>query len=274
MGALFGTLSALFIGFSDLFGRRVVRASSALTAAVAVQMVAIVASLVCVAGFGGTFERRDLVLGLVSGLGLGVGLGTYYGGIARSSSTVVSPLVAALSSLIPFVYAVIKGASPTVYAVVGAVVAVGGIALITVGGGSATHIRTGLAWGTISGIAYGVGFVLVIDTSADAGSWPAVWQRVAAATLLVVVAVRAGAPVLPPAGARAWGVLGGVFTGLCTVAYLAGVRADPTAAVITSSMFPAASVGIGRIVFHDSVSRLQAMGLVIALVGVIGVVAG
>ena len=69
-------------------------------------------------------------------------------------------------------------------------------------------------------------------------------------------------------------MLGGVFTGLCTVLYLFGLRADPTAAVITASMFPAASVAIGRMVFHDAVSRLQAIGLVVVLAGVVGVVAG
>lgn len=275
MGAVFGCLSALAIGWSDLFARRAVRGSTALTVGVTMQTVAIAVSLVCVVGFGGTFGPRDMALGLASGIALGIGLGTYYGGIARSSATVVSPLVAVLSALIPFAYAVVDGASPTAAALGGAVVAVAGIVLITVGGGTATtHVRTGLAWGTLSGIAYGVGFAVVIGTTADAGAWPAVWQRVAGATVLAGAATRANVAVLLPASLRSTAAVGGVFAGLSTVFYLAGLRVDATATVITTSMFPAASVAVGRVFFHDRVSRLQAAGIAVVLVGVVGVAVG
>jgi uncharacterized membrane protein len=80
VGALFGLLSALSIGFSDLFGRRVVRAGSALTAAVVLSVVAIGTSVIAVVLFGSTMRGTDLLLGLASGIGLGIGLATYYGG--------------------------------------------------------------------------------------------------------------------------------------------------------------------------------------------------
>jgi drug/metabolite transporter (DMT)-like permease len=190
VGALFGTLSACTIGISDLFGRRLVRASSPLTASVTISFVAAVVSLVAVGAFGSTLLPSDFALGIVSGIGLGVGLTSYYAGMIRSSSTVVTPVVASLSAIIPFAYAVVAGQDASLYALVGAAVAVAGLVLITVGGGGVHHVRAGLVWGAVSGLAYGMGFAAVINTSDGAGALPALGQRIAATVVTVALAVR------------------------------------------------------------------------------------
>ena len=274
MGALFGLLGALSIGASDLFARRVVRDGSALTASVVVSLVAIVTSIVSVVLFGSTLLPRDLVLGLFSGLGLGAGLFTYYGGIARSSATVVAPLVAALSAIIPYGYALTKGASPSGLAIAGAVVALVGVVAITVGGGKVAGIHDGVLWGTASGLAYGFGFAVVLEASEGSGAWPAVGQRTMAFAVLSAAAVKQAAPLWAPEGTRVAGWLGGILAGLATVFYLAGIQHDATATVILTSMFPAASVAVGSIFFGDAVNRRQALGIAIVLAGTIAVVTG
>jgi drug/metabolite transporter (DMT)-like permease len=274
VGALFGLLSAVSIGLSDLFARRVVRDESALTAAVAISVAATVASAVAVVLFGSTMQGTDLLLGLASGVLLGVGLVAYYFGIDRSSATVVAPLVAAISAVIPYGYALTTGASPSGVAILGAAIALGGIVVITLGAGRAVGIRNGLIWGTISGIAYGVGFAIVLETSTGSGALPAVGQRVAASSVVTALAMHRSAQLLPPMGARVAGALGGGFAGLATVLYLAGARYDATAAVITTSMFPAATVAVGRVFFHDQLTRWQVIGIGIVLAGTVGVVSG
>lgn len=274
MGALFGSLSALSIGLSDLYARRVVRASSGLTASVAISIVAIATAVVSVIAFGSTMEPRDLAVGMLSGIGLGFGLVGYYAGMSRSTATVVSPVVAALSAIIPFTYAITRGEPATAAAVAGAVVAIGGLVLITTGGGGAHHVRAGLAWGVASGLAYGAGFAAVLETSDGAGALPAVGQRVISSVIVVSLSVRAGTTLLPPFGVRGAALLGGAFAGVSTVLFLIGMRADATVALITASMFPVATVAIGRIWFGDGVSRRQALGVAVVLVGVVGVVAG
>ena len=124
MGAIFGSLTALSIGLSDLFGRRVVLASSVMTAASVMQLVAVGASVLTLGLIGSEYRADDVVVGALSGLGLGTGLACYYGGLSRSGSTIVSPLVATLSALIPFVYTIVVGATPTALALGGAAVAV------------------------------------------------------------------------------------------------------------------------------------------------------
>ena len=80
--------------------------------------------------------------------------------------------------------------------------------------------------------------------------------------------------VLSPRGSRVSGVLAGVFAGLCSVAYIAGIRIDPSATVITASTIPAACVAVGKLAFDDPLSRRQIVGLVVVLLGVVGVALG
>lgn len=274
MGALLGSMAAVCIGLSDLHARRVVAAAGAIATALAISVVAIGASLVAVAALDSTPVGDDLALGAASGLLLGVGLVAYYGGLDRSSATVVSPVVAAVSAVIPFVYAVIDGADPSTGAWVGALVAIVGIVIISVAGGSARHVWVGLAWGLVSGVLYGVGFAMVIETSPDAGAWPATTQRIGASVLLVGVVTGRRNTLLPPVGVRTAAVLGGVFAGVSTVLYVIGLQTDPTAAVITTSMYPAASVAVGHLYFADALTRTQVLGLVLALAGIVGLVTG
>ncbi len=267
-------MAALGIGISDLFGRRVVAASSALTAAAGMQLIAIMASLATLGFVSSRFDSGDVMLGALSGFGLGVGLWCYFQGLAASSSTVVSPIVATLSAVIPFLYVVVRSAEASGLATGGAVVAFAGLALISSAGRATTDVGTGLRWGTISGLAYGFGLSVIVDVAAESGSWPAVSQRVVAWVFLSLIALQAGASITPPAGQRSNLMVGGVFAGLSTVFYLLGVEVDAPSAVVTTSMFPAVSVAIGYMFFRDPVSRAQLIGLGVVLVGVAGVVVG
>ena len=273
MGALFGALTALSIGASDLFGRRAVAARGAVATAMAMQVVATLASLATLLVVSSRFDVRDVVIGAISGIGLGVGLACYFGGLARSTSTVVAPIVATLSAVVPLAYAVARGAELSVWSAIGAAVAIGGLLLITVGGGRVAHVATGTKWAIASGLGYGVGLSIVIEASEASGAWPAVAQRAAAGLLMVVVALRSTGGIPTLGGVRVLVLVAGTFAALSTVFYLLGVQADPTPAVVTASMFPAVTVAVGRAFYGDTVSRKQLLGLFVVLIGVGTVVA-
>ncbi len=272
MGAFFGSLTALSIGLSDLFGRHVVNRRGPIVASVVVQAVGVVASLVMVVFISSELLAADLVIGFASGLGLGIGLWGYLSGLSVSSSAVVSPIVATMSAVIPFGYALLRGADASGWSIVGAAVAIGGLVLISASGGRVANVAIGVRWSMVSGLGYGFGLSVIIDASDDGGAWPAVTQRVGALALMATMAfVKKGG--LPLLGVRLTGVLAGTFAALSTGWYLLGLAADETPAVVTASMFPAVTVLIGRFVYHDHVTRLQVLGLAVVLVGVTGVVA-
>ncbi len=271
MGLLFGLLTAVSIGCSDLFGRRLLGVHGALTTGMGVQFVAIGASMLGLAFVPSTFSASDFLYGLISGVGLGIGLWAYFSGLERSSSAIVAPLVATLSAVIPYGYALARGASPTMLSILGAVVALLGLIVITVGGARPDNFTDGLRWGLISGLGYGIGLSVVIDASDTSGAWPAVGQRVSGFVVLLLLASRASARLLPNADLRPWLLASGVFAALSTIFYLVGLEIDAPSTVITASLFPAMSVIVGRVIYHDHVASHQVAGLGIVLIGMLGV---
>ena len=265
-------MTALSIGLADLFGRFVVNRRGPLAAVVVIQAVGVVASLAMLPVIASEWVAADLLIGLASGLGLGLGLWAYMSGLAVSTAAIVSPIVATMSAVIPFGYALVRGADASTWAIGGALVAIAGLVLISASGGRVSNVAAGLRWSAISGLGYGFGLSVVIEASEASGVWPAVAQRLGALGLMLVIVWRTNGGV-QTLGVRLMGIIAGAFAALSTIWYLLGVQADTTPAVVTASMFPAVTVVIGRFVFGDEVGRRQLVGLVIVLLGVTAVVA-
>lgn len=273
MGALFGLLTSVSIGTSDLFGRRVVLRCHVLSAMIVFQGSAAVIALAIVPFVPGSFESADFVRGLVSGLGLGTGLACYYTSLDRAGSAIAAPIVATLSAVIPFAYTALRGHDPPLLAVIGAAVAFGGLGLVTAGGTRGPSVAAGTAWGLLSGVAYGVGLGVLVDLSEGSGAWPGFGQRLTSvAAMAALVAVRR-LPPLPPPEVMGWAVLTGVASAGATIFYIVGIWFDPPTTVVGASMFPVMSVIVGRIAFGDTFNVRQAIGIAAAVAGVTAVVA-
>jgi drug/metabolite transporter (DMT)-like permease len=266
---LFGLLTSLSIGTSDLFGRRLANARGPIVTGVLLQSVALATSLVAVVVVASRFSGSDLAIGIASGFGTGFGLAAYFAGVSRSSSAIVAPIVATLSSVVPYTYALLRGAAPTALGIVGALVAIAGVGVITVGRVRAASLATGVRWGVVSGLGFGVGLSVVIDASDEGGAWPAVGQRLAAVVLMLAVARATRTVVRVPRRLVATGVVSGVFAGLSTVFFLLGVEVEPTSTVVAGSVFPAFIVLVGRFVYGDEVLPRQVVGIGVVLVGVV-----
>ena len=274
MGALFGALSSLSVGMSEMFGRRGAKATGVLAVSVVSQGVAAMTAFTMLLWLPSRPDWEDLVRGAISGVGFGIGMVAYLGGLMRSSATMIAPMVATMTVVLPFGVAVAGGAETTGLALLGVGVARMGLLFITAGGRAGSGTRAGLLWGAASGLGYGVALAVLIGTSSASGSWPAVVQRVVACLLSAVVAVVVRSPVVPRGAVRWTALWSGVFGGVASVLYLLGIQADVLSAAVTGAMFPAVSVAIGRLVFGDSVRPVQARGLGFVLVGVAGVVVG
>lgn len=255
-----------------MFGRRVTAATSPVTATAVMQFFAALLSLLAITFVSSEWLWGDVWLGAVSGLGMGSGLACYFGGLERSSSAVVAPIVATFSAVIPYVYTLVVGSSPDAFALIGALAALVGLVLVTASGSSRERVRAGLVWGVASGLCYGFALTVVIETSSDSGVWPSVSQRLVAVVLMVAVAGSLRVPRLPPRGLRVTAALAGFFAGVSSLTYIAGVQIDARPAVVTAGLFPIASVAGGRIFYSDEVTSTQVVGIAVALAGVTAVV--
>ena len=273
-GVIFGLLTALAIGASDLFGRRIVHAQSPVTAAVPMQFFGIITAAVTTLFITSEISARDSLFGMLSGLGFAVGLGCYYTGLGRVSSALIAPMVAMLSAVLPFAYSVFRGTQPTPLTFAGAAVCLLGLAVITIDRSAVSFDWTALKWGLLSGFGYAGGLISLIDVSDEAGTWPAVVQRTTACAALTFVATQIKVPVLPRRNLRLSAVLAGIAVGLSTVFVLAGLEVDPTPTVVASSTFPAVTVLVGLLAYGDSVRSRQWFGIAVVILGIMAVSAG
>ncbi len=274
MALTLGLLAALTIGLSDLFGRKIVAVSGPLTAAANMQIFAALTVVIIAVVDRSEFVARAFIFGGLSGLGMGAGLGLYYTGLQRSTSTIVSPLVATLSALIPFSYAALRGTAVTTLAILGAGLAVVGLIFITSGAISPERLKAGVKWGLLAGVAYGWAGIAYIEASNDDGWWPGVGQRGTAFVLLAIAAYFAKARVIAPVGQRLNAVAAGTITGVTSVAYLASLTLNQTIGVVTLATFPAFSVVVGKVFFNDAVQRSQIVGICLVIAGVAAVAVG
>lgn len=274
MGALFGLMAALSISTTELFGRKITNEVGPIVAASVTSLLAAGTTIVVALLTDSSLIARDLWLGAASGLGFGVGMSTYLQGVRVSSSAVVGPVSAALTALIPFVYAAAAVSAPPGLGYVGAAFAIIGLMFVTMGGSPATNVAGGLPFGLLSGVGYGVGTLILIDVSEEAGNWPLVTQRITAFAAIATFAVARRRPILPPRRYAPISAAAGMFAGMSSVFVLLGLAANPSAASVTTTLFPASSVVIGRVIFRDAVTRPQVIGLVIVIAGTVAIVVG
>jgi drug/metabolite transporter (DMT)-like permease len=123
------------------------------------------------------------------------------------------------------------------------------------------------------GLAAGAGFGLFFIGLNEAGSgtdlWPIVISQVAAMVTVTCLAAATGDLRLPPAGARRLSVLTGTISATGTAAFFLATHHGLLAvtAVITS-LYPAVTILLARVLSGERLTALRIMGLSLAAVSV------
>ena len=195
------------------------------------------------------------------------GITLYYLGLQQSTATLVAPIVASLSAMLPYLYAVGRGAPSSSLAVAGAAVAVLGLVFVTGGAVSPERLRAGVKFGLLSGLAYAWAAVSFIEAADVEGWWPAVGQRASGLLVLLPIATVMGRRRYPPPGQRINGMMSGLLTAVVSVLYLASLGINAAVGSVALSTFPVFSVVIGRVFFADALQRSQIFGIALVVGG-------
>lgn len=265
-----GIVASFLIGGSDFFGAR----SSGRTTSLQTTTVAFLGGAIATAilsPFLGSPSSRDLAIGAISGVAAFAALTTLWLAYARSSVGVAAPVTAVVATVLPVVWDAIFDEAPGLLGWTG--VAVGALALVLTSyapGSDHDHVRVGVVLGGLAGVCFAAMFLLSVNTSEDAGTWPVVAQRVVAFTLAVGVGLATGKrPIAADATAVRWaGLAGGL--GACGVAaiVIGGQRGPLAPVIVAGSMYPAVTIGLAWVVLGQRLSHRQVVGLIAALVGV------
>jgi drug/metabolite transporter (DMT)-like permease len=284
-----GLLVALAYGTGDFFGG--VAAKRARTTAVVVGSFGVAALALAIVHLGWfalgtppTPTAADLRLGAAAGVIGPVSLGLLYHGLATGRMSVVAPITAVVAAAIPLAWGLASGERPSALALGGVVAALVAVVLISAAPPHEDHpadapvlpIRRVIPPALASGVGFGVIYVLLGSTSADAGLWPLLVARpIAVALLLAVVLVGtrapgvAVAPALVPRGAWPAVVAAGLLDVTANGFYLAGINTGLLSIVaVLASLYPAATVVLARVVLGERLHRTQLVGLALAAGGV------
>ncbi len=176
---------------------------------------------VCLTFLPGTLHVGDVGWGAGCGIVGAAALGLLYRGLAIGTMGVVSPITAVLSAVLPILYGLLHQQWPTAIAWLGISCAI--IAVIAVAAGpaeSAAPARRGVLEAFGAGLLFGIFFIALAQTRADAGLYPLVGARTASFVVFSLAALVLRVPLFPARNAIRLIVAGGVCDMLGNVLYL------------------------------------------------------
>ena len=211
-----------------------------------------------------------VVYGAVAAVGGLLGLFAYYRGMVVGAMSVVAP-VAGVSAVIPVVFGIATGDSPSGTQIAGVVCALAGVALMSV---EHREGRRQIAAGAGLGLLAAAGFGFYFPWMHAAGKVDFWWASLlfrGAAFLLVAGVAAARRPAL---ALRPWQVTVAASAGLGDTLgnVLFAASSEHGLVSLTSvlaSLYPAVTVLLAAVVLHERVARFQRAGIVLALLGVV-----
>lgn len=267
---LFGLAASLLWGSGDFSGglaSRRANASSVVTTAYAIGFVLLVGlALLWREPFPAPI---DMFWGGLAGLAGAIGLIAFYSALSIGRMGIAAPVSAILTAALPVLFSIFTEGLPGSLQLVGFVLALLAIGLIS--RPERTKGRPeGLGLALLAGCGFGCFFILISRVSQGATFWPLAMARLSSVVFLVIVVLlirRQG--VLPKRKVAPLVILAGVLDALGNAFFVLATHAGRLdIAAVLSSLYPAATVLLAAIVLRERVNRIQALGILFALVAI------
>jgi drug/metabolite transporter (DMT)-like permease len=220
-------------------------------------------------------QAWDFVLASVAGALGASGLALLYRGLSVGRMTVVMPIAAMLTAALPVVFGFVTEGVPSLFAIAGIVAAATGVVLVSLSPAPADGRPSGLWYGIVTGLLFGMFPIVMNGISDDVLVTPVVMVRIASI-------VTAGALIL--ARRQPWRVprnlwpmmLGiGLVDMLATAAYLAALGVGPLAiAAILTSLSNVVTVILAALVLRERITPVHAVGILAAGLAVVLIAIG
>ncbi|MEJ2210402.1 MAG: EamA family transporter [Anaerolineae bacterium] len=220
----------------------------------------------------------DLTWGAAAGLAGGLGLVALYRGLALGRMGVAAPLAAVVSAGLPVLFGGVVEGLPNPTQIAGFSLALAAVWLLSrsEGDGPARLRWSELGLPLLAGLGFGLFLIIIDHASERAVLWPLVAARGASLALMagLVLGGHRGAPsgreVLP--GRRLLGLVAlvGLFdTGGNALYALAAQAGRLDVAATLSSLYPATTVLLARLILKERLAPRQWLGAVAALAAVV-----
>jgi drug/metabolite transporter (DMT)-like permease len=272
--AVYGLAAVLFWGTSDFLGGYATRRANAFLFTTVVNIGGLILVGTLASGTHAQFPSGRSVLWVLAGGVLGgASLAIFYRALSSGRMGLTAPVAAVLSAAIPTVFGMFTEGLPGKIPVIGFFLAAIGLWLIT----RAEHGHTpeGIGLALLAGTGFACFYLCVRQASDSSAFWIATFTRTGGLLITgVIVLLQRNFSDITAAGCR-WGLLTGCIDSLGTILF---VRASQTGrldeAVVISSLYPAVTVLLARILLKEHLTRWRFVGLLAALAAVPMIAAG
>jgi drug/metabolite transporter (DMT)-like permease len=212
---------------------------------------------------------QDLIWGGLAGLAGLIGVAALYRALAFGRMSLAAPTAAVLSAVLPALVGILLYGLPAPLQLVGFAFALASLWFASYDR-NILRETSGLGLALLAGLGFAGFFILIDRIDSDAVFWPLAAARFASTAAMVIVILVSRRNGLSQ-GTQLWpfvvlaGLLdagGNVFFALATQAGRLDIAA------VVSSLYPAVTVLLARIVLKEQVSRVQALGVVTALIAI------
>lgn len=211
---------------------------------------------------------RSLAWASAAGMSGGTALAVFYWVLSRGSMGLIAPVSAVLGAAIPVGFGIFLEGLPGIAQLAGFVLAGLGIWLISRSEAGVGRPE-GISWAVLAGVGFAGFFLCMRQAGGASVFWLAAFSRLASfvCTTAIVLAQRQFTGL--PRRSAMFGAIAGTIDVIGSAFF---VRASQTGrldeAVVISSLYPAVTVLLARIVLHEHFSRWRAIGILAALIAV------
>ncbi len=275
---LVGLSSALVFGAADFLGGFAAKRLSAILVTAIAAATGLVVLVLLLPFVGGEWSSDAVLFGAASGISGAIAIGLLYACLAIGPMSILSPLTAVVSAIVPLTVGLIGGERLGLvgYVALGlALVAVVLVGLVPEKGVVRPSLK-GVLMAIGSGIAIGAFLILIDATPDDSGIVPLVVNRATNAVtmftlvgVLAFIAWRRGTASRPSSWrvGLQFAVLCGVLDVIANIGLLLGVRLGELSVIaVLTALYPAGTIILAAIVLKERIAAVQYAGLALAIV--------
>ncbi|HEX6777271.1 MAG TPA: DMT family transporter [Ktedonobacterales bacterium] len=266
---IFGLAASLCWGSGDFTGGLASRRANASSVVLATYAVGFLLMVTLALIWQEPFPAPvDLLWGGLAGVAGVLGLLCFYTALSSGKMGITAPVSAVLTATLPVLFSAFTSALPTLLQVGGFILALLAIVLIS-RPERTTGSSRGIGLAVLAGCGFGCFFILISRVSPGAVFWPLAAARLTSVLVLLVALLLRRQPLLPGRIVAPLVVVAGNLDAIGNAFFvLAAHSGRLDVAAILSSLYPAATVLLAALVLRERVTRVQALGILLALLAI------
>ncbi len=282
--AILGLLTAITYGAADFFAALATRGLRVLAVTLGSSIAGLAALLTLSPIFGADYSDASLAWGVIGGVCSVGALTALYASLAIGPISIISPLGALVSAIVPAVIGVVvlgDKFSPTGWLAIGVgLVAVVLIGIVPDATGSRPKLK-GIVLAIVAGVGIGLTVTSLAQSPHDSGIAPVIITRFTACVILVLLnlpwiiqVAKKRQPlmiesVLAPKPGKLLAILiaAGLFDAAANILFtLASRSGSLTVAGVLTALYPLGTILLARVVLKEHITCVQGVGIFLALV--------